>query len=175
MRGKCRRCRPGAVPCLQDTERPHGRVDFPIHLSNRAGAQPRDGHAPWENRQVFSGREQRIRSGKSTRPQIESKIDEAPITFIGHSRLDTGAIRIDVDDRGSGSFQLCVDLQGALRDIIACEIRWLGSRYRSLAIEIDGLEGTEVRTEFSGRNGSTVSLASACETVGLDVDIRSSG
>ena len=165
--------RRGPVP--QETERPQGRIDFRIHLSNRAGAQPGGGHAPWENRQVFSSREQRIRSGKSTRPQIESKIDEAPITFICHSRLDTGAIRIDVDDRGIGSFQLCVDLQGGLRDTIAGETRWLGSRYRSLAIEIDGLEGTEVRTEFAGRNGSTVSLASAYEAVGLDVDIRSSG
>lgn len=110
--------------------------------------------------------------GQTPRPQNQSEIVEATVTFIGHPRLDTGTIRIDVDERGIGSLQLTVDLQGGLRDTIAGELRWLSSRYRSLAIEIDGLEGTEVRTEFQGRDGQTVSLASAYEAAGFDVEIR---
>lgn len=110
--------------------------------------------------------------GQSARPSDENAVIEASISFIGHDRLDTGSIRIDVDERGVGSFQMSVDLQGGLRDNIAGEIRWLSSRYRSIAIEIDGLEGTEVRTEFVGRDGSPVSLTSAYEAVGFDVNIR---
>lgn len=143
-----------------------GQISFDIRAENRGDSVILSGDILAQGNFVAGFR------GQTVQPQREAEVVEAPIDFIGHSRLDTGSIRIDVDDRGIGSFQLTVDLQGGLRDMIAGEIRWISSRFRSLAIEIDGLEGTEVRTEFVGRDGSTVSLASAYEAVGFEVDVR---
>lgn len=143
-----------------------GQISFDIRAELRGDAVVLSGDILAQGQFVAGFR------GTTARPQTISEVVEAPITFIGHPRLDTGHIRIDVDDRGIGAFQLTVDLQGGLRDTVAGQIRWISRRFRSLSIEIDGLDGTDVRTSFVGNDGQTVSLASAYEAVGFDVDIR---
>ncbi|WP_420346553.1 endonuclease/exonuclease/phosphatase family protein [Pelagibius sp.] len=143
-----------------------GQITFDIRAEIRGGALILSGDILAQDQFVAGFR------GEAARPETPTSFVQAPLSFIGHPRLDTGSLRIDVDDRGIGSFQLTVDLQGSLRDTIAGEIRWISSRYRMLSIEIDGLEGTDVRTSFTARNGEVVSLASAYEAVGFDVDIR---
>ena len=97
---------------------------------------------------------------------------EAIVQFRGNADLDTGALRLDIDERGFGSYQLTVDLQNGHKDFFAGELRWESSRYRKLRIEIDGLDGTLPPKHFDSRTGTQVSIKSAYESVGFDVTIE---
>ena len=97
---------------------------------------------------------------------------EGQVRFRGTQFLETGSIRLDVDERGLGTFQLSVDLQGGHRDTFAGDIRWESSRYRRLSVEIDGLEGTLPPSHYVSQSGHSISVQSAYENVGFDVSVH---
>jgi endonuclease/exonuclease/phosphatase family metal-dependent hydrolase len=96
---------------------------------------------------------------------------EGTVVFRGNPGLQTGSIRLDVDDRGIGAFQLGVDMESGFRDLFAGRLEWQGSFLRRLTVEIDGLRGLPLATSFVDHLGRTVSIQTAFERAGFDLDL----
>lgn len=94
------------------------------------------------------------------------------VRFRGHRELFTGGLRLETDERGIGSFQLTVDLEGGYRDVFAGRLEWRGSYLRRLHIEIDGIEGTTPPVDFRSRRNDQISIARAFELAGFDASVR---
>jgi endonuclease/exonuclease/phosphatase family metal-dependent hydrolase len=94
-----------------------------------------------------------------------------PLTFRGNPELFTGSLYLNTDERGVGSFQVSVDLEGGYRDVFAGRIDWQGSFLRRLAIEIDGLEGTQPPDGYTTRGGAVMTIERAFEQAGFDVSL----
>ena len=93
------------------------------------------------------------------------------ITFRGNAELFTGSLQVNVDDRGTGSFQLGIDMEGGHRDVVAGRIDWQGAFLRRLFIEIDGLPGTQPPRAYTTRTNHEITIERAFEQVGFDVDV----
>lgn len=92
------------------------------------------------------------------------------LAFRGNTELFSGTLYLNADERGVGSFQVAVDLEGGYRDVFAGRLDWEGSFMRRLSIEIDGLEGTRPPGGYAGRDGA-VTVQSAFEQAGFDVSV----
>lgn len=95
----------------------------------------------------------------------------AEIAFRGHPALKTGSVRVEVDERGIGAFQLGVDLDGGYRDVFAGSLERQGDFLRRLDVEIDGIDGAQPPTGYPSAGGSTVTIESAYSRAGFDVAV----
>lgn len=93
------------------------------------------------------------------------------IVFRGNAGLFTGTIHLTTDDRGLGSFQLGVDMEGGHRDLIAGRLDWQGAFLRRLLIEIDGLPGTKAPVGYRSRSERDITIERAFEQIGFDVGV----
>ncbi len=106
------------------------------------------------------------------KPQRDGSKIQGPIEFRGNPRLFSGVVSLEADDRGLGSFQVSVDLEGGHRDHIFGRLEWQGSYYRRLSIEIDGIAGQPYFDSYVSRSGAKVSLESAFAAAGIDAQVR---
>jgi endonuclease/exonuclease/phosphatase family metal-dependent hydrolase len=104
-------------------------------------------------------------------PSDAGRTITGPLAFRGHPELFTGRLYLNSDERGVGSFQVAVDLEGGYRDVFAGRLDWQGSFLRRLTIEIDGIEGAGAPAEYVTRAGTKMSVARAFEQAGFDVQI----
>ncbi len=109
-----------------------------------------------------------------TQPVLEPEARRVtgPVTFRGNPELFTGQMTLDVDERGLGTFQLAVDLEGGHRDIFAGPLEWQGGFLRRLSIEIDGIAGGEPPRGFQMSDGTTMTVQRAFADAGFDVSVR---
>jgi endonuclease/exonuclease/phosphatase family metal-dependent hydrolase len=93
------------------------------------------------------------------------------LRFRGNPELFTGTMYLNTDQRGIGSFQVAIDLEGGYRDIFAGRLDWQGSFLRRLLIEVDGIQGTQAPVNYATRSGAHMSVERAFEQAGFDVQL----
>lgn len=107
-------------------------------------------------------------------PQVteDGRTVTGSLAFRGNPELFTGSLYMNTDERGIGSFQVSVDMEGGHRDVFAGRVDWQGSFLRRLAIEIDGLEGTQPPAGYSTRTGGFMTIERAFSEAGFDVSVK---
>lgn len=101
----------------------------------------------------------------------EGRTLTGPIVFRGNPELFTGTLYLHADERGVGSFQVGIDMEGGHRDIFAGRLDWQGSYLRRLTIKIDGIPGTQPPSSYTARNGSITTIEHVFEQAGFDVNV----
>lgn len=114
-----------------------------------------------------------IASFVCTNPQLSEngRTLTGHIVFRGNPELFSGTLYLNTDERGIGSFQVTVDLEGGYRDVFAGRVDWQGSFLRRLSIEIDGIAGTRPPAVYRTRDNQQMSLERAFAQAGFDVQI----